>query len=88
MEGGRFYAVSDPLSPSAKPAWFDPDRSFQIPDSASTDPLEMLSFDLDFFDLPSIPSDLVSSTPGEFIANLAKSLSADIDFSNSLRRRC
>ena len=77
MEGGRFHVVSDPLSTSPKPAWFDLDRSFQIPDPASTDPLEMPPFDLDFFNLPSIPSDVVSSTLGEFITSLAKSLSAD-----------
>jgi len=63
MEGDRFHAVSDPLS---APTLFNFDQTFQIPDPASTGPLDSTSFDLDFFNPPSLPSCTDLSTPGEF----------------------
>lgn len=66
MEGDRLHIVSDPLSMSTTPAWFNFDQTFQIPDPASTGPLDSASFDLDFFNPPSLPSHIDPSTPGEF----------------------
>ena len=67
MEGGRLHAVSDPLLIAAEPTWFDIDQSFQLPNAASTDPLESSSFDLDFFNPPSLPSPIATPVPGEFV---------------------
>lgn len=67
MEGDRLQTVSNPLTPSTASAWFDFDQSFQIPNPASTDPLEPTVFDLDFFNPPSLSSYAVSPLPGEFI---------------------
>ena len=65
MEGGRLHAVSDPLPAATVPAWFDFDQSFQLPNPASTDPLESSSFDLDFFNPPSLHPCVVPPVPGE-----------------------
>lgn len=65
MEGGRLHAVSDPLAESTAPAWFDFDQSFQIPNPASTGPLDASSFDLDFFNPSCLPLCAVSPIPGE-----------------------
>jgi len=66
VEGHRLHAVSDPLVAAAASTWFDFNRSFRIPSPASVDPLES-SFDLDFFNPPSLPSYTVSSVPGKFL---------------------
>lgn len=70
MEGDRLHTVSDPLTLPTVPTWFDLDQSFQIPNPASTDPLDSSVFDLDFFDPPSLPSCVVPSVPGEHIPAL------------------
>lgn len=64
VEVNRLYAVSDPLPTVTVPAWFDFDQSFQLPNPVSTDPLKS-SFDLDFFNPPSLPSLVIPSAPGE-----------------------
>jgi hypothetical protein len=48
---------------STVPTWFNFDQSFKIPDPASTVPLDSTSFDLDFFNPPSLPSYPLSSIP-------------------------
>ena len=65
MEGGRLHAVSSPLTESPAPAWFDFDQSFQIPNPASTGPLDPSSFDLDFFNPSCLPLCAVPPIPGE-----------------------
>jgi len=64
MEGGRLHAVSDPLAEPTSPPWFDFDQSFQIPNPASTNPLDSSPFDLEFFDPPSLCA--APPVPGEF----------------------
>lgn len=65
MEGGRLHAVSDPLTESTAPTWFNFDQSFQIPDPASTGPLGPSEFDVDFFDPSCLPLCATSSISGE-----------------------
>lgn len=48
-------AVSDPFPSPMTPLWFNFDQSFQIPNPASTDPLEPSSFEVDFFNPLSLP---------------------------------
>lgn len=69
MEADRSHAVSNPL-PETVPTWFDLDKSFQIPNPASTDPLELTSFDVNFFNPLSLPSCIVSPTFGGFDTRL------------------
>ena len=66
VEGNRLHVTSDPL-PVAASAWFDFGQSFQMPNPASTDPLEPSSFDLDFFNPPSLSPCVPFPTPGEFV---------------------
>lgn len=79
MEGGRNHAVSDPL-PDIVPRWFDFDKSFQIPNPASTGPLELPSFDVNFFNPLPLPSCVVSSTTGEPQTDLMRTTHADVEF--------
>ena len=65
IEGGRPNAVSDSLTVSAVPTWFDFDQSFKIPDPAFSCP-DLSSFDLDFFTPPPLPPCSASSASGEF----------------------
>lgn len=67
MEGDRLHAVSDPLCATTAPAWFSLDQSFQLPNPASTQPLELSSFDLDFYNPPSLPSCVLPPASGKFI---------------------
>ena len=66
VEGNRLHVTSDPL-PVATSAWFDFGQSFQMPNPASIDPLEPSSFDLDFFNPPSLFPCVPFPTPGEFV---------------------
>lgn len=66
MEGDRSQTVSAPLPASTVPTWFDFDQTFQIPNPASTNPLDSTPFDLDFFDHPSLPTYADPFTLGEF----------------------
>lgn len=77
VEGGRNHSVSDPL-PRTEPTWIDFDRSFQIPNPASIDPLELSSFDINFFNPLSLPSCTVSSPSGELYTNSTRPSNADI----------
>jgi len=70
LDGGRLHVVSDPLVGFTTPPWFNFDQSFQIPNPASTDPLDSSLFDLNFFNPPSLPSCVVPSVPGEHILAL------------------
>lgn len=65
VEGGRLHAVSDTLTLPTVPTCFDFDKSFQIPDPASTGSLDSSAFDVDFFDPLSLPPHVIPSTPGE-----------------------
>lgn len=66
MDGNRLHTVSDPLSVPAVPLWFNFDQAFQIPNPASTDPLDSTSFDFDFFNPLSLSSSTGPSVNGEF----------------------
>lgn len=67
QDSGRNHAASTPL-PETAPTWFDLDSSFQIPGPASTDPLELSSFDVNFFNSLPLPSRTGSTIFGELDA--------------------
>ena len=67
MEGGRLHSVSDPLTLTAVPTWFDFDQSFQIPTPASTGPLDSSSYEIDFFNPTPLLPCTASYIPGDFI---------------------
>ena len=64
MGGGRFHAVSDSFCGTTAPEWFNLDHTFQLPESASVQPLESPPFDVDFCNLPSLPT-CIPLAPGE-----------------------
>lgn len=86
IEGGRLHIVSDSHLATVAPAWFDPDQSFRLPSPVSTGPVELHSFDLDFFNPPSLPSGVISSIPGESTFFNTSSRCANIN--ESTHRRC
>ena len=63
VEGRRLHAVSDPLLTSTEQAWPDLNKTFQIPNPASTSPPGPTSFYLDFSNSLCIGP----STPGGFL---------------------
>ena len=81
-EGGRNYAVSDPLQETV-PKWFDFGGSFQFPNPASTGPLELSSFDVDFFNPLPLPSFVIPSTTGESRTSSMRTVHTDTEFSSA-----
>jgi len=69
MEGDRSQTVSDPLLVSTVSTWFNFDQTFRIPNHASTSPLDSTSYDLHFFNPPSLPMCAGPSISGEFISS-------------------